>query len=335
MKIIKLKYRAFTLVELLAVIGLIAILSMVVTTSAQRITKEVRLSTALNQVMSAVSEARSIAIRDRTEVLVAFTVYRKTVRVFPDYLEQIDWASPQQTQIILAKRTGRFGWPIVQSGVGSYELDPDYNAASAINPPPMCEEFVPITDQNPQLLPVGIKVAGSGIDIMPYQGQVYDDVWLSQPSLEKKLTETYETERGSMVVIRFNQDGTLITRSSSVRSNITNNLNDIASTHPWIDINRNGKLDIFATPLVGNSKFFALDELNDETLCNHTMSLAIFDDEKFHAEATPVELEDWRKYISIAHWMNGFNKARTDFINRNAEQIQFNRFSGVAEFVPR
>ena len=74
MKIIKLKYRAFTLVELLAVIGLIAILSMVVTTSAQRITKEVRLSTALNQVMSAVSEARSIAIRDRTEVLVAFTV---------------------------------------------------------------------------------------------------------------------------------------------------------------------------------------------------------------------------------------------------------------------
>ena len=88
MKIIKLKYRAFTLVELLAVIGLIAILSMVVTTSAQRITKEVRLSTALNQVMSAVSEARSIAIRDRAEVLVAFTVYRKTVRVFPDTLSK-------------------------------------------------------------------------------------------------------------------------------------------------------------------------------------------------------------------------------------------------------
>ncbi|MDA1261264.1 MAG: type II secretion system protein, partial [Planctomycetota bacterium] len=96
------KFRAFTLIELLAVIGIIAILGVVITTSAQRISKDAKLAGATNQVLATLGEARAIAIRDRATVLVGFTVRRSTIRATPSSPETIDFSRPQQTEIVIA-----------------------------------------------------------------------------------------------------------------------------------------------------------------------------------------------------------------------------------------
>jgi hypothetical protein len=65
------------------------------------------------------------------------------------------------------------------------------------------------------------------------------------------------------------------------------------------------------------------------------MFLAVFDDDLFHSQATPAELAAWNVYTGIDAWMNGLNKARSNFINQFSDRIHFNRFTGVAEIVPR
>jgi prepilin-type N-terminal cleavage/methylation domain-containing protein len=324
--------RGFTLVELLAVMAVIAILGVVVTTSAGRVTKEARVSTAANQLLAALAEARAIAIRDRTQVLVAFTVFRKTYRATTNGPELIDFSKPQQTQIVIAKATGRVGFPGAVSGTGQYPL---LTAPASIDDL-LLEEFVPVDGVGLRLLPVGIKVAGQAADIMTIDEVPYDDIWISQPVMSLRSTDTAATvERGSLVVVRFAADGTVITRNPSLPANLTASTTDTAAVAPWIDFNRDGFGSVGTTQGGTNSKFFALDEYRDEPLGNHTMFLAVFDDDLFHQQATATEIAAWRQYPGIGSWMAGLNTARTNFINQFCDRIQFNRFTGVAEIVPR
>jgi len=324
----------FTLVELLAVMAVIAILGVVVTTSAGRVTKEARVATAANQVLAALAEARAIAIRDRAQVLVAFTVFRKTYRATPNGPELIDFTKPQQTQIVIAKATGRVGFPGAVSGTGQYPVQNTPPTAS--DDDLFVEEFVPVDGVGLRLLPVGIKVAGQAADIMTQDQVPYDDIWISQPVMSLRPTDTAATvERGSLVVVRFSADGTVITRNPSLPSNLTVSTSDTAAVAPWIDFNRDGFGTVGTTTGNTNSKFYALDEYRDEPLGNHTMFLAVFDDDLFHQQATATEIAAWRDYPGIGAWMSGLNTARTNFINQFCDRIQFNRFTGVAEIVPR
>jgi len=323
--------RAFTLVELLAVMGIIAILGVVITTSAQRISKDAKLAGATNQVLAALGEARAIAIRDRATVLVAFTVHRKTYRETPNAPEQVDYSVPQRTEIVIAKATGRVGYPGVASG-GSWTV---VYPAGAINDL-MLEEFIPDAGVQPRLLPAGIKVAGSAVDIVDINEIGYDDYWLSQPVLHGIPPANWmQSERGSRVVVRFAADGSFQTRNPALSANLTPSPIDSSSVAPWIDSNRNGRLEIGATPGTSNGRFYAFDELGDESLGNHAMFLAVFDDDYFHAQARPADVTSWQGYSSIAAWMAGLNRARTEFINQFCDRIHFNRFTGVAELVPR
>ncbi len=323
----------FTLVELLAVMAVIAILGVVVTTSAGRVAKEARVATSANQVLAALAEGRAIAIRDRVQVLVAFTVFRKTYRAATTSPETIDFTQPQQTQIVIAKATGRLGYPGSLTGTGQYPLVTTPGATDDL----LLEEFVPVDGVGLRLLPVGIKVAGQAADITTIDGLPYDDIWVSQPVMSLRPTETVASvERGSLVVVRFSPDGTVITRNPSLPANVTPTMStDTAALAPWIDFNRDGFCGIGTTTGSSNGKFYALDEHRDEPLGNHTLFLAVFDDDLFHQQATANEIAQWRQYQNIGDWMTGLNTARTNFINQFCDRITFNRFTGVAEIVPR
>jgi prepilin-type N-terminal cleavage/methylation domain-containing protein len=322
----------FTLVELLAVMAVIAILGVVVTTSASRVTKDARLATSVNQVLAALAEARGIAIRDHAQVLLAFTVFRKTYRATQSGPELIDFSKPQQTQIVIAKATGRVGFPGDVSGSGQFPL---LTAAVDIDDL-LLEEFVPVESGSLRLLPVGIKVAGQAADIMDLDEVPYDDIWISQPVMSRNPNELVgQVERGSLVVVRFSADGTVLSRNPTLPANLTAPNTDTAAVAPWIDFNRDGLGNIGTTAGTTNSKFYALDEYRDEPLGNHTMFLAVFDDDLFHQQASAQEIQAWRQYPGIGAWMLGLNTARTNFINQFCDRIQFNRFTGVAELVPR
>ena len=321
--------RAFTLMELLAVMGIIAILGVVITTSAQRISKDAKVAGATNKVLAALGEARAIAIRDRATVLVGFTVRRPTYRATSNSPETIDYSKPQQTEIVIAKATGRVGFPGVAT-TGSWTV---VYPAAAIDDL-LLEEFQPVAGLSPMLLPAGIKVAGSAADIGDINEIGQDDYWLSQPVLRSPV-DLLLSERGTTVVIRFAQDGSMQTRNPSLTANLTSSVTDTSSVAPWIDFNRNGLMEIGTTGGSTNGKFYALDEIHDESLGDHAMFLAVFDDDLFHSQATPAELATWSGYTNMDVWMNGLNKARSNFINQFSDRIHFNRFTGVAEIVPR
>ena len=65
-------HRSFTLIELLVVMGLIALLSVVTLVSVQAIIKDARLSSATNTVMAGLDNARALAMKKNTNVLVVF-----------------------------------------------------------------------------------------------------------------------------------------------------------------------------------------------------------------------------------------------------------------------
>ncbi|MSR28131.1 MAG: hypothetical protein EXS03_00955 [Phycisphaerales bacterium] len=307
--------RAFTLAELLAVIGVIAVLAVTVTMSAQRVAKDARVAGATNHVLAALGQARAIAIRDHATVLVGFRIRQATIKDASGTVIN-DISKPQQTEIIVAKPTGRVGfpgtatagaWTIVMPAAGIDDL--------------LIEEFEPVEGLPPRLLPAGINVAGSAAEVTDINDIGQDTLWLSQPRLRN-------SERGSLVVVRFGPDGSVRTRNPSLAGNLTSSATDTSSVGTWIDFNRNGLLDIGTTTSGSNGKFFAFDELNDEALGDHTTFLAIYDSDRMHEEGTP---SDWQGY---GNWQ-ALNVARTAFVNQFADRIHFNRFTGVAGVTPK
>ncbi len=308
--------RGFTLAELLAVIGVIAVLAVVVSMSAQRISKDAKISSATNQVLAALGQARAIAIRDHATVLVGFRVRRPTYRG-TDGIERIVESSRQQTEIVIAKSTGRIGFPGPTVGLGSFTLIfPSVSIDDLL-----IEEFEPVEGLPPQLLASSVKVAGSAADFPDANEVGQDSLWLSQPRVISSSDATLNV-RGSMVVVRFAPDGSIQTRNPNLSSNLTAATTDTSVVAPYIDFNRNGRIDVGTTNTgTSNSMFFAFDEMNDEPLGDHTSFLAIFDDDLFAETGYTTGLS--------------LNEGRTEFVNQFADRIHFNRFTGIAEVVPR
>ena len=321
--------RAFTLAELLAVMGIIAVLGVVITTSAQRVSKQAKVSSATNQVLAALGQARGIAIRDRATILVAFRVWQATYRPTPTSPEVIDASKPQQTEIVIAKATGRVGFPgtaVAGATVepGSYTVLPEPVSANPFDADRLLEEFRLVEGLPPKLLPVGIKVAGSAAD-WPGIGMVgQDELWIAQPALKN-------LERGNVVVVRFAPDGSMQTRNPALSGNLTGGgVGDNAAVAPWIDFDRDGLFDIGTTVTpTSDTQFYAYDERRDESLGQHTMFLAVFNDDQFHEEASATSLAEWQGSSSTLNSSRGF------FISQNCDRIQFNRFTGVAEVLTK
>lgn len=341
---------AFTLVELLVVMGIVGVLAVIVGLGVSKAATGARIAAATNDVIAALAQARAIAVRDRTQTVVAFRVYQPTRR--SGQLEVPDFSKAQQTEIVVAKATGRvlkFMAPVARPGAYSgfrYSQMVPPSRADA-NDDILVEEFWPVEGIQPKRLPPGIKVALPASDLTQSiavpnsafpsgsDGNTPADwVWLSQPELKNAQVNATgaisNPESASMLMIRFGPDGKPTTRNASLPANVTPG-NDIASIRPWVDFNRDGFINIGTTSTGGtDTMFYNYDEWDDEPLGNCGLFLAVFNDAELRERTPPDTQVGWRGTNSRA-----LNFDRTIFIDQTADRIQFNRFTGVAEVVPQ
>ena len=194
---------AFTLLELLVVIGIISVLSVATVISVQKISRDVKLSTGVNRVLGSLTTARSEAIRTNTPTLVTF-------RIVKDYE---DPSKPEQVEIVVAQFTGDI------KGAGYY--------GSTSNA--YFERYQPVPTIAPRLLPEGIKVAAPYTEFSLISEVTSDDedtLWNFMASGPMQLTQitfdgdstpttTYDTQKGQWgggFAVLFSGDGTMIMR---------------------------------------------------------------------------------------------------------------------------
>lgn len=345
----RVRLRAFTLVELLVVMGIVGVLAVIVGLGVSKAANGARLSAATNDVIAALSQARAIAVRDRTQTVVAFRVYQPTLKA--GALEKPDLSRPQQTEIVIGKATGRvlkFMQPTARPGAYSgfryAQMVPP--ATAAANDDILVEEFIPVEGIQPKRLPVGIKVALPASDLtqsIAVPSSAFpggssastpaDWVWLSQPQLSNAQVSATgaisSPESASMLMVRFGPDGKPISRNASLPANVTGG-SDIASVRPWIDFNRDGYINIGTTDTGGaDTMYYTYDEWDDEPLGNCGLFLSVFSDAQMREQASPATQAGWRSDRRV------LNFDRTVHVDQTADRIQFNRFTGVAEVVPQ
>jgi prepilin-type N-terminal cleavage/methylation domain-containing protein len=95
---------AFTLLELLVVMGILLVLATLTAISVGKVTRDAKLANATNTLIASLGNARAIAIRDNTYVLVSF-------RIAPDRRSRIVPREPQVVQVITSKWTGEVVTP--------------------------------------------------------------------------------------------------------------------------------------------------------------------------------------------------------------------------------
>ena len=173
---------AFTLVELLVVMGVIAVLATVTLVSVRAITDSARLSSATNTVMAALDNARALAMKKNTIVLVVFRA-------------RFEGNNKQIVEVVTAKWTGE----------------------SYLNGSLVIDRFVPIPDVPIRGLSTGVKVAaplyGLNQDDM-WVTQVH------LPAIDPQTPLGPPSERpGAMIGVMYGPDGTSLTRNSQSDSN--------------------------------------------------------------------------------------------------------------------
>ncbi len=232
--------RAFSLVELLVAIGIIAVLGILTAISVRGITKDARMSSAVNTVTASLGEARALAMKNNTIVAV----------VFRPRWDTSDQSTPQFTEVVIAKWSGEtqiFGNAVV-------------------------DRFVPFADVPPRPLPPGIKVAGPWYDIGFVPGGAGanpDEAWITQTEFRAQLLENEIA--GRLFAIQYGPDGQVLTRNS---------LSDADELYVDFDGDGNQRLQQFDASLPDNFDFWENDHPNDENSINPVPFLAVYDDEE-------------------------------------------------------
>lgn len=292
----------FTLIELLVVIAIIAIISSIVTVSFLNISREARLSSGTNVVISAIGNARALAMKNNRLVLVVFR---------PRLLEN----RTQIVEIITAQWTG-------ESFLDDISID-------------VIDRFEPIEGIAIRRLPRGIKVAGpmylestAFLDVNGAQAGDLDSYWSTQAQLAginqlSPLDNTSEPA-GRLIGIMFNPDGTTV--SVNAQSDASASFIDFdrdrlhrieGSTYDYNIVFDTGDNDF------PGSLIFAHRLDDDEPVVMIAPYLAVFDDEQF------------REFFEPSTWTDaaGFDNYRQDlrqYLNQNANRIHFNSYTGVA-----
>ncbi len=173
----------FTLIELLVVMGVIAVLAVLTLMSMRSIANDARMASATNTIKAALDNARALAMKNNTIVLI----------VFRPRLEGVH-KQKQEVDIYTAKWTG--------------ESILNLNGANVV------DRFVPIPAIVVRSIPAGIKVAA------PRYGADEDFVWNTQSHLPAIDPQAGAGEvRGKLIAIMYGPDGTTITRNSQSDSN--------------------------------------------------------------------------------------------------------------------
>lgn len=176
----------FTLIELLVVMGVIAVLAVLTLMSMRAIANDARLASATNTVKAALDNARALAMKNNTIVLI----------VFRPRLEGVH-KQKQEVDIYTAKWTGESAFFI--DSFGNQKVK---------------DRFVPIPAVAVRTIPAGIKVAA------PRYGADEDFVWNTQSHLPAIDPQAGAGEvRGKLIAIMYGPEGTTITRNSQSDSN--------------------------------------------------------------------------------------------------------------------
>lgn len=286
--------RAFSLAELLVVIGVIAILGTLTVISVQRISRDTRTATATNTVTNALAAARAHAIKTNNLVMVVFRpVWNPNQR-----------QTPQQTEVVIAEWTGR-----------SHEFLPGE----------LADVYLPANGFQPLKIAPGVKVAGP-----VYETTSNDSQWATQPDLARTMgggavaacSEPITYSR--MIGVLFGPDGGRITRNPNGAT---------SDNKSFIDFNRvdsNGDGDPqdchFGTCANGNFQIFWLqDHLDDESNITLVPFLAVYDDRV----ARERRLSDWTNDEAMIRDLVG----PQGYIATSSDRIHFNRYTGVAEVI--
>lgn len=176
---------AFTLTELIVVMGIITVLATLTLVSVKVISGDARLASATNMVTAALDNARALAMRRNTIVLVVFRPRMVSER-------------EQRTEVLTARWTGQ-----------SY-VNPNVNVG-------VIDRFEPVPEVPIRTLPEGIKVAA------PRYEYLEDFEWVTQAQLPTDPTNPSQTLEvpGALIAIMFGPDGTTLTRNSQSDSDRT------------------------------------------------------------------------------------------------------------------
>lgn len=290
--------RAFTIVELLVVIGVIGVLALMTTLGARRLTAGSRLAAATNAVTSALGNARAAAIKDGVA----------TGIVFRPIFDPTKPNTPQHVELITIRSTGErsvFG----VTAIGAR----------------MAERYRPVQGIAPTSLPEGIKVAGPMYDPPGNFGSTPSElVFATQAEIIPMLACKETIEFNRTVAVLFGANGQFLTRPTN---------SSIDEMKCYVDWNDNGALT--PTPpdpqdvQLGNCAsglfelFWLQDHPDDENNLMFVPFISVYDDKA----AREIKGTDWGVINNMLGELTGPN----GYISQFGDKINFNRFSGIPE----
>ena len=330
--------RAFTLLELLVVMGILLVLAVLTAISVGKVTRDAKLANATNTVVAALGNARAIAIRDNAYVMVTF-------RVAPDRRSRAVPRDPQVIQVVTARWTGEVvdsNTPLPSPNPTGAERMP-WNPNTG-NPDTSADRFIPVPGVPTRDLPGGVMVAGPAFGFVTDTAIGQNDrQWRSLPRFvgtanfnatpPTYTVDTTRTELGWAIGVLFGPDGRVLSRNPEqvLELETSSGGNQNAYVKAWVDYDGNGFPRRGTTNMYGNGPvnvdFFIYDEPTDEPLVDYVPYLAVFND----AEA--------RERFDATQWRgrniggNGSPPPRIRdqslFVEEQADRITFNRYTGV------
>ena len=293
--------RAFTIVELLVVIGVIGILAALTTIGARRLTAGSRLAAGTNAVTSALGNARAAAIRDGVMTAV---VFRPVWDSSPARRNL-----PQRVEVVTVRSTG--------------ERYPFLNSQNQVMG--FAERFLPANNVPAVVLPEGIKVAGPNFDPPSIPSSPVNENTFSTQAELPRLEQCGEAiDCNRVIAVMFGADGQFISRPSKSPVDL-----DAKSFVDWNN---------FVPPLPADPQqcnlgdcgnggnfdtFWLQDHVDDECNLMFVPFLVVYDDKA----AREQKGTDWSNTNNLLAELTGAN----GFIAQFGDKITFNRFSGIPE----
>jgi len=283
---------AFTLTELLIVMGVIAALSVLTLVSVRSIIQGAQLASATNTVTASLDSARSMAMKYNTVVVLVFRP-----RFAGDGEQVVD--------AVIARWTGE---SLFVLGTGG-------------NPSRTYDRFVPVFDVPIRSLPRGIKVAGPSYGNVVL-GDKADFLWITQthlPAIDQDNPQAAGSEvPGGIIGVMFGADGTTI--SVNPRTDAAGLFLDFDDSggQRWL-----AELDLPA-PVLETDLF----REQDEPMVQVVPFLAVYDDD----EARALKTGEWNDLTVYQRDLVGDPNdpdLYPGYITSNANRIHFNRYSGV------
>ncbi|MBT6283000.1 MAG: prepilin-type N-terminal cleavage/methylation domain-containing protein [Phycisphaerae bacterium] len=282
--------RAFTLVELIVVMVVMTILAGLSAMAYRGVAEDLKMSSATNSVVAALDNARAMAIKKNRYVI---TVFRP--RLDSDGTEQV-------VDIVIAEWNG--------DSASANRGDGDIWTY---------DRFVPIQGMAVRAIKGGVNVAGPGY------GTGDDDIWWCSTFLPANAVVPDNEPFGSLVGVLYSPEGRVVVRNAQS-----------GADRIWVDFNRDWTQTISDTESVvwndpnvvtspwpsslpGIGAYFDLEIPEGEPFISMTPILAVFNEKEFRTSVNP---NDWNS-------PNLRDNAYTEYIDQNADRIQFNRYSGV------